>query len=73
MAEEIVEQIRLDQVVELVAPAHPHRHGKAPFGEVREEVRLGDQPRHADHFETGQALQPLARFFQHGDAMRVGA
>ena len=73
VAEEIVEQIGLDQIVELFAPAHPDRDGKAPLGQVREEIRFGNQARHADDFETGEPLQPLAGLFEHRDAVRVGA
>ena len=73
VAEEVVEQVGFDEVVELVAAAHPHRDGEAPLGQVREEIRFGNQPRHADDFETGEALQPLAGLFEHRDAVRVGA
>jgi hypothetical protein len=73
MAEEIMEQVRLDQVVELIAPAHPDRDREAAFGKVREKIRLGNQARHADHLEARQPLQPLAGLLEHRYPLRVGA
>ena len=52
VAEEVVEQIGFDEIVELVAPAHPHRDREAALGQVREEIRFGNEPRNADDFET---------------------
>ena len=71
--EEIVEQVGLDQIVELIAAAHPHRDRKTPFGQMREKIRFGDQSRHADHFESGEPLQTLAGLFEHRNAVRIGA
>ena len=58
VAEEIVEQVGLDQIVELGALADPHRHRKAPVRQVVVEHRIGDQARHADDAPAGQRLEP---------------
>ena len=68
MPEEIVEQVGLDQIVELIAPAHPDRDRETPLGQVREEIRFGNQARHADHFETGEPLQSLAGLLEHRES-----
>ncbi len=73
VAEEVVEEIGFDQVVELVAPTHPHGHGETTLGQVREEVRFGNQAGNPDDLETREPLQPLAGFVQHRDATRIGA
>ena len=71
--EEIVEQVRLDQIIELIAPAHPHRDREAALGQVREEVRLRNQAGHADHLEAREPLQSFAGFLEHRDAVRIRA
>ena len=48
VAEEIVEDVGLDDVVELRFLAQPDRHGEAALGEVLEEHRLGQQAGHGD-------------------------
>ena len=57
MAEKIVEQVGLDQVVELGALADPHRHRKSPVREMIVEHRIGDKTRHANHLPPGQRLE----------------
>ena len=69
VAEEIVEQVGLDQVVELGAGADPHRHRKAPMRQVIVEHRVGDQARHADDAPAGQLLQPRIDRREVGDAV----
>ena len=46
VAEEIVEDVGLDDVVELRGRAQPHGHREAAVGEVLEEHEVGQQPRH---------------------------
>ena len=58
MAEEIVEQVGFDQVVEFGPRADPHRHRKAAMGEMIVEGRVGDQARHADETPAGEGRQP---------------
>jgi len=48
VAEEIVEDIGLDDVVELLGLPEPHRDREAPVGEVREERIVGNEARHRD-------------------------
>ena len=57
VAEEIMEHIRLDQVIELVAAADPHRDRKSPVRQVIEEHLLGYQARHGDDAPAGGACQ----------------
>ena len=71
VTEEIVEQIRFCQVVELFAATHPHGNREAALRQVREKVCLGDQTGHADDFKSGEPLQAFAGFFEHGDAVRI--
>jgi hypothetical protein len=73
VAEEVVEEIRLDEVIELVATTHPHGDRKPPLGEMREKVGLRDKTGDADHFEARETLQPFTRLFQHRDAVAVDA
>jgi hypothetical protein len=73
MAEVVVEQVRFHQVVEFIAPSHPDRHGETALGQVREEIRFGDQAGHADDLETSQPLQTFTGFGEHRDPARVGA
>jgi len=67
--EEVVEQVGLDEIVELVATTHPRGHREAALGEMTEEIRLGNEAGHADHFEAGQSLEPVTGLFEHRDAM----
>ena len=66
MAEEVVEQVGLDQVVELGAGADPHRHREAAVREMVVEDGVGDQSRHADDAPAGQRLEPRV------DGLEVG-
>jgi len=37
VAKEVVEEIGFNEIVELIAPAHPHRDRKTALGQMREE------------------------------------
>jgi hypothetical protein len=56
MAEDIVEDVRLLQVVQLVGLADELAGGEAAVGQVVEEHLVGDQPRNGDHGPAGQAV-----------------
>ena len=71
--EEVVQQVRLHEVIQLVAAAHPHGHREAALREVREEVGFGDEAWHADDLETREPLQALAGLLEHRDAVGVDA
>jgi hypothetical protein len=58
VAEEVVEQIGLDQVVEFGSGADPDRHRKAAVGEVVVEGGIGDEAWHADDSPASERLQP---------------
>ncbi len=70
MAEEVVEDVRLLQIVELVLAADEAGRGKATVGEMREEHRIGDEARHGDDMPARRALQPLVEAAEIGN--RVG-
>ena len=57
MAEEIVEQVGLDQIVDLGALADPHRHREAPVRQVIVEHRVGNETWHADDAPAGQRFE----------------
>ena len=69
MAEEIVEQVGLDQIVELGALADPHRHREAPVRQVIVEHRVGDEAGHADDAPAGQRLEPRIDRVEVGNAV----
>ena len=54
MAEEVVEDIRLFQIVELAFLANPPSDGKAPIGQMVEEFLVGDQAGNRDDPEPGE-------------------
>jgi hypothetical protein len=58
VAEEIVEQVGFDQVVDLLALADPHGHREAAMGEMIVEGGVGNETRHADDAPAGQRLEP---------------
>ena len=58
MPEEVVEQVGLDQIVDFLALANPHRHRKAAMREMIVEGGVGDQPRDADEPPASERVQP---------------
>jgi hypothetical protein len=69
VAEEIVEQVGLDQVVELGTLAQPHRHRKPPVREMVVEHGVRDQAGHADHAPAGQRREPGVHRVEIGNAV----
>ncbi len=57
MAEDVVEDVRLFQIVELVRPADEATGGKAPVGQVIEEHLVGHEAGHGDDRPAGQGVQ----------------
>jgi hypothetical protein len=57
VAEEVVEDIRVDQIVELVSFADLNRYRKLVAREMREEMFLGNEPRHCHDAPAGTRLQ----------------
>ena len=58
MAEEVVEKVGLDQIVDLLARADPHRHREAAVGEMVVEGGVRDEAGHPDDAPARQWLQP---------------
>ncbi len=69
MAEEVVEDVGLDDVVELLGLADPVGDRKLARRQQREEGLLGNQPRHADDLPAGGAEQPLGDVVEARDAL----
>src|SRR5690606_13584499 len=57
VAEEVVEEVRLLDVVDLLGAADPPGDREAPVGQVVEEVEFGQQALHADQAPAGGRLQ----------------
>ena len=57
MAEDIVKDIGLLEIVELLAAPDERPGGKLPVGQHLEEGPRWDEARHRDHLPTGQAPQ----------------
>ena len=53
VAEQVMEQVRLGQVVELLGPADPPGHREAAVGQVLEEIQFRQQALHADQLPAG--------------------
>ena len=68
MAEHVVEDVGLLQIVELVGPADEIAGDEAAVGEMIEEHLVGHQPRHRHHLPAGGLHQPLGQFLEIGDA-----
>ena len=55
--EQIMEQVRFGDVVDLVRAADPPGHREAPVGQMIEEIQLRQQPFHTDQRPAGGRLQ----------------
>lgn len=71
VTEQIVEQIRFGNVVELFGLADPPRDREAPVGQVIEEHLIGQQTFDADDFPAGARLQHCIQIIELRD--RAGA
>ena len=69
VAEEVVEHVGLDDVVELLRPADPAGDRKLAPRQQREERFLGDQPRHRDHVPPGGTVQRLRQLVEARNAV----
>ncbi len=71
VAEHIVEDVRLFQVIQLVGAADEAAGREAPVGQVIEEHLVGHQARHRDHAPAGERREPLVHLAEVGDAGAV--
>jgi hypothetical protein len=69
MAEDVVEDVGLLQVVELVGPADELAGREAPVRQVVEEDLVGHQAGHGHHLPAGGLHQHLAEGLEIGDAV----
>ena len=67
MAEDVVEDVRLLDVVELVGLADELAGREAPVREMLEEDRVRHEAGHADHAPAGEHLQLLVQAIDVGD------
>ena len=81
VAEEVVEHVRLDDVVELFARPQPVGDREAAVGEMVEERRGGNETGHGDDFPAGELAQlfadraeirDLVEQAKRGDAVEIG-
>ena len=71
MSEDVVEDIRFLDVIELVGSADELPGGEAPVGEMLEEDFVGDKSRHSDDSPAGALLQVVAQAAKIGDVCGV--
>ncbi|MNE29762.1 hypothetical protein D3C80_1232530 [compost metagenome] len=71
MAEDVVEDVRFLQVVQLIRLPDELTRDEAAVGQVVEEDVLGHQSGHADHGPAGQGLQLGVHHLEVGDAAGV--
>lgn len=57
MPEQVMEQVRFGDVVDLLGAADPPGHREAPVGQMLEEIQLRQQALHADQGPAGGRLQ----------------
>ena len=69
MAEQVVKDIGLDDVLELFRLANPVGHGEFALGQQREKWHLGDQAWHAHNLPACGLAQALVDLFKAGDAL----
>ncbi len=67
MAVDVVEDVRLLQVVELVAMPDETGRGEAPAGEKRKKHVVGNQPRHRDDAPPGHPVEDVAEAAEIGN------
>ena len=73
MAEHVVEDVRLLEIVELRALADEVAGREAAVAEMLEEDVVGDEPRHRHHRPAGAAEQPLVQLAELGHARMTQA
>ena len=71
MAEEVVEDVGLDQIVQLVLLPDPTGHREAPIGEMIEEYFVRNEAGYRDDAPSGRLAQNSAGLFEIGDAART--
>ena len=69
VAEQVVEHVGLDDVLELLGPAYPVRHGELAGRQQAEERHLGNQPRHGHELPARGAVQALVDVVEARDAL----
>lgn len=68
MAEHVVENVRLLQIVELIAPADEVARNETTIGEVIEEHVVGHEAGHRHNLPAGRLHQPFGQFLEIGNA-----
>src|SRR6185437_11734059 len=71
--EEIMKDIRLDQIVELLGTSYPNRHREMPRGQMSEELLIGNQPRHGNDAPATGRFESLVDRLEARNARRRGA
>jgi hypothetical protein len=69
MAVDVVEDIRLLEIIHLLGLADPPGHGKAPRREMGEEDFVGDEAGHRHDLPARRLGQGLAQALEAGDAL----
>ena len=59
MAEHVMENVRLLQIVKLIGAADKSARGKTAVGQVRVEYLVWNQPGHGNHTPAGERGQPV--------------
>ena len=68
MPEDIVEDVRLLQVIQLLGLANETPGHEAAIGEMLEKHRVGHQSRHRHHAPAGQSVQAFRQILEVGNA-----
>ena len=68
MAEDVVEHVRLLQIIELVRPADEVAGDEPAIGEMFVKHGVRHQAGHRHHLPAGRLHQPFAELFEIGDA-----
>jgi hypothetical protein len=68
MAEDVMEDIRLLQIVELIGRADEGAGRKTPIRQMLEEHRVGHEARNGDHAPAGESQQPVRHALEVRDA-----
>ena len=73
MTEQVMEQVRLLDVLDLVGTPDPPGHREAPVGQVVEEIQFRQQPLDTHQRPAGGLAQDFVEFTETGDAVAAHA
>ncbi len=71
MAEDVVEDVRLLEIVELLGPADEATGGEAPVGQVIKEHLIGHETRHRHNGPAGEGVELAVHLAEVGNAFAV--